>query len=543
MYFPERNLSNQYISKSYQDVVQQYITTSSLEFILDGLGNCLFSIPSASLSQTIITSDVTASMSVASSSYSLTSVVSSVATFADIADTASVCISSSNADTASYAKFAVTQSFTLFSITSSISSSWASSSVSSSYATFAQTFPAVLPTGSTQNITASWSNKSILSNTSTSASYATFAQTFPAVLPTGSTQNITSSWSNNSINAVSANNSNTSTTSSYSIFAQNIPSVLPTGSTQNITSSWALNLVGASSNLITGSTIPITSSVALVAISGGTQLATGSLVPITSSYSLISLNANSAITSSYSVTSSLALDVSLPNQSTQRITIIDSNNKLISSGITIGGVNKDGVTAGNWSINASGESDFVSLTVHNDSVLDGGAIFTDGVGQLNAVQVLATSFGGSFTGSLIGSVTGSTLGTASWAINAINSGTTLTTGSTYPITSSWSNNTIYQTNNVTCNSNTTTSILQQTSSIYNSIFVNYVLTDGGNYRAGNVVVLYTTSSITMDEICTSDIGDSNKLSLTADISNSFVRVLGINTSLNNYNVKYHYDTL
>jgi hypothetical protein len=47
----------------------------------------------------------------------------------------------------------------------------------------------------------------------------------------------------------------------------------------------------------------------------------------------------------------------------------------------------------------------------------------------------------------------------------------------------------------------------------------------------------------MDEICTSDIGDSNKLSLTADISNSFVRVLGINTSLNNYNVKYHYDTL
>lgn len=46
----------------------------------------------------------------------------------------------------------------------------------------------------------------------------------------------------------------------------------------------------------------------------------------------------------------------------------------------------------------------------------------------------------SASGNIIPTITASIMGTASWAINAINGGTQLITASTYPITSSWSNN-------------------------------------------------------------------------------------------------------
>jgi hypothetical protein len=139
---------------------------------------------------------------------------------------------------------------------------------------------------SSNAISASFSSKAVVSdaaNSATSASYSLFASTTPAVLPTGSTQNITSSWANN---VSSSNIVGTILTSSYATFAQTFPAVLPTGSTQNITASVALTAIAGGTRLATGSTVPITASVSLVAIAGGTQLATGSLVPITSSQAL-----------------------------------------------------------------------------------------------------------------------------------------------------------------------------------------------------------------------------------------------------------------
>jgi len=70
MQFPARDFTNQYISASYQDVLQKYIPSDTL-YVLDGLGNVLFSIPSSSIGQILITSDVTSSMTVASSSYTI----------------------------------------------------------------------------------------------------------------------------------------------------------------------------------------------------------------------------------------------------------------------------------------------------------------------------------------------------------------------------------------------------------------------------------------------------------------------------------------
>lgn len=72
MQFPERDFTNQYISSSYQNVLQKY-EPSNILYVLDGIGNVIFSIPSASVGMSIITSDVTSSMTVLSSSYASSS--------------------------------------------------------------------------------------------------------------------------------------------------------------------------------------------------------------------------------------------------------------------------------------------------------------------------------------------------------------------------------------------------------------------------------------------------------------------------------------
>lgn len=122
--FPSRDLTNQYISLSYQDVAQKYSPAGTSSYLLDGLGNVIFSVPNTSFGNQILTTDQTAS-------YAVQSVLSQVADVALIADTASIAansISSSYALSASYAP--LTQ-------TVQASSSWASQSLSSSYSAFA----------------------------------------------------------------------------------------------------------------------------------------------------------------------------------------------------------------------------------------------------------------------------------------------------------------------------------------------------------------------------------------------------------------------
>lgn len=72
MRFPLRDFTDQFISNSYQDVLQQY-STESIFYVLDGYGNVVLSFPSSSIGSGIITNDITSSMSVATASYSVTS--------------------------------------------------------------------------------------------------------------------------------------------------------------------------------------------------------------------------------------------------------------------------------------------------------------------------------------------------------------------------------------------------------------------------------------------------------------------------------------
>jgi hypothetical protein len=53
--FPSRDFTNQYISRSYQDVVQQYIDGGPTDYLLDGYGNVIFSFDSASYGAKLIT--------------------------------------------------------------------------------------------------------------------------------------------------------------------------------------------------------------------------------------------------------------------------------------------------------------------------------------------------------------------------------------------------------------------------------------------------------------------------------------------------------
>ena len=127
MQFPQRDLTYQYISASYQSAVQTY-TLDSESYLLDGYGNVLLSIPSSSMGNSIVTQDQTAS-------YASISTLSLVADVALIADTSSISISSSYSIQSDTASFSVSASWSPPSQTF-ISSSYsvtASYSVSSSW--------------------------------------------------------------------------------------------------------------------------------------------------------------------------------------------------------------------------------------------------------------------------------------------------------------------------------------------------------------------------------------------------------------------------
>lgn len=204
MQFPARDFTNQYISTSYQDVLQKYNPTD-IFYILDGLGNVVFSLPSSSVGQVLITSDITSSMTVASASYAATysyaQIVSS--SFASESLSASYAFSASHSDTSDNADFALASYYSTLSNT-------ASYATTASYALNGGGGGTPLVSGSTYPITASWAisaswapggGSSDTASYSFTSSFAQFALTasYVNVIPSGSTESssyaITSSYS------------------------------------------------------------------------------------------------------------------------------------------------------------------------------------------------------------------------------------------------------------------------------------------------------------------------------------------------------------
>lgn len=312
-YFPLRDLTSKYISSSYQDVLQKYLPTGSLLYVLDGLGYSIFTIPSASIGQTVITSDVTASMTVGTASVSI--VVTHYQDSSSYSEFASHSLSAESSD------FALVAGNTLYT---------ASYSITASYAENAGGGGTVLQTGSFYPI---------------SVSYATNAGSGGTLLETGSFYPISVSYANNANNALS---------SDFALVAGN---TLYTAS-YSITASYAENAGGGGTSLQTGSFYPISVSYATNAGSGGggTSLETGSFYPISVSYSTNTNNAlssdfalvagNTLYTASYSITASYAENggngsggTSLISGSLYIITSSWSVNSQTSSYTLMGGLN------------------------------------------------------------------------------------------------------------------------------------------------------------------------------------------------------------
>ena len=142
---------------------------------------------------------------------------------------------------------------------------------------------------------------------------------------------------------------------------------------------------------------------------------------------------------------------------------------------------------------------------------------------------------GSITASLfIGNLQGNST-SASYVLSASYAPGNPTISSSYAVTSSYAiTNIITQ----TLNNNTTTSFYDQPHSIYNGVFINYVLMDGSNFRAGNIVVVYNTSSVKFNETCTTDIGNNDGLNISASISASRIVLSAANSNGNSYTMKY-----
>jgi hypothetical protein len=226
--------------------------------------------------------------------------------------------------------------------------------------------------------------------------------------------NGTSSYSLNANTSSYAFNANTSSYAFTSSYALNSGTSLITGSNYPITSSWALRAISASISNTSSYISPtfISESAASSGFGtggGGTTLITGSTYPITSSWSI------NAFTASYSLTASYALNA-------------------------VGG----GIYLSSESFFANGLSSSYTIT---SSVLEASEdifVFINGLVQAPTTNYSLSSsilvFNGiPSTGSLIevrrfdANISGSGGGGGGGG----GGGTTLTTGSTYPITSSW----------------------------------------------------------------------------------------------------------
>jgi len=255
MQFPQRDLTQQYISTSYQDVVQRYATTGSTTYLLDGLGYVIAGIPTASIGNNILTQDQTASWagtasyaissSVTYTTSSLVSVTSASwasqslsSSYTSIASSASTALNANQSNTSNYATFAEmsdTSSFTTYSNTSglSISSSYAniaSLSLVSDVALLADT--ASLADIAYSSISSSWASQSLSASWAPSSGGGT-------TLFTASTYQITSSWAVSASWApgggasVSSSWASSSISSSYSLNADSASAVYISASQGN----------------------------------------------------------------------------------------------------------------------------------------------------------------------------------------------------------------------------------------------------------------------------------------------------------------------
>ena len=386
---------------------------------------------------------------------------------------------------------------------SSLSSSWASSSLSASYALSASWSPGSSTATYTSSLygTASWAISSSWSGT---ASYALNASGGNQISCSWASQSLSSSYVVTASFAYAAWTSDFSVDSDFAVSSSyNASASVAISSSYAITASFALNSGGGGTSLVTGSTYPITSSWANNAISANppsasTDIATkGYVDSLLGGNSVFYLSGTSSLVSE---TYLLKLTGSNPGTITLS-TASAGNNAYVFSWVSPVGIpnvtilpeglyHVDHTTRKTLPINTVtiipelylADSAGViyyepAVTTQADTLTNTFTRFTSNIildtpvtmslADRLVVKLKITNTG---TNDIETQVEGDTLShfgtpisnanfivnvdsasvaisasyanTASWALNAINGGTTITTGSTYPITSSWAGNAI-----------------------------------------------------------------------------------------------------
>ena len=129
-------------------------------------------------------------------------------------------------------------------------------------------------------------------------------------------------------------------------------------------------------------------------------------------------------------------------------------------------------------------------------------------------------------------ITGSLFGTASWAVNATTA--SLVNGSVN-VTQAVIGNTTYITVNEITTTGTTTIHSIPTSS-YSSAFIEYVISDTINSRAGNIQSVWLGSNVNYTETATMDIGNTTDFDWDVVIAGNAIKVNSIVTA-GSWNVK------
>ena len=637
MQFISQDLTGQYISSSYQDLVQAYVSQSSIYF-LNGYGDVIAVLPSASLGQLILTQDQTAS-------WASSSVSSSWANFANSSISASwapgsnpgttIVTGSIYQITSSWANLAASASWVpnLYPQIEQISSSWASSSLSSSYVLSASW--AGISISSSYVLSASWADISLSASyvpnlypqtvqisaswasASISASYAKSASWAPFVAVTSVSS---ASWASSSISAsyvpnlypqaeqISSSWASASISSSYALSASWAPTTfLTTGSTYPITASWANSASFADSasyinpSVFNSLILPFEFTYKNVITSGDpgkgnfryNSLSSGSITQIylnsTTNGGLdITGIINSLKSGSYSIyvqqktdstKASLFAVSSIPINNTGWFTIpvsylssgdngLPTNNAVCAFLV----INKNAIVPGetyqvtaSWAISASWVPNIYPQTVQisaswaSASLSSSYALSASWAPDVDlniitgslvpitsswAEHAITAAYADTCSVFIYSNITQSFTSiaiSASWASASISTSYSPTSVSaSYSFTASYTPYARYET---TLINNSTSSILELPNNMYNSVFVNYMMTDGTNFRAGNIVTIYTTASLNFTEICTTDIGNSTGLHVNGELSNSFVKIYGVNNTNTDYTLKYHYNVM
>lgn len=525
-----------------------------------------------------------------SSSYGLSS---SYSIYATDANSASYSVTSSYAESSSFSNKSISASYAL-----SSSYSFVEPNYSASVSTIIDSKQNTIVTGNTYTITSSWSN------TATSASYAPFTQATQNSCSFASSS-ISASFALASVSCSYA--SNVPDTASYALLAKT-SSYISTASYSSIslTSSYApIEPVSSASivsqlgskqpNLITGNTYTITSSYAEKATYALSANVANSCISATSAaYS------DNAITASYSpVQPSFSASISSIKQNalitgnTYSITSSWSNNSVSSSyapvqpsySASISSIKQNTLITGNtYNITSSWSNKAISASYSNNAISASWTTYAEVAGDVAyASECYQATAAFSANSASYAPVQPS----YSASISSIKQNT-LITGTTYTITSSWSNNSVnaitssYSLLALTSSYTATASLLlgsienslTSTSSSYSlnstsasyagfdfvksgsvndhtsnivvisvatgsyqaAFFDYYVYNGGGNLRAGTIISGWYGSNIDYNEVTTADIGITSDITLTVALSSGNVQLLS-SAQVGEWNVK------